>query len=366
VTWDCAVVGLGAMGSATLWQLAARGARAAGVDRFAPPHDRGSTHGESRIIRSAYFEDPAYVPLVRRAFTLWRELEAESGESLLTMTGALMIGSPGSPLVDGALHAARSHGLEHELLDAAEAHRRFPHHLLDEHDVALYERDGGMLAPERAVAAMLRRATALGAQVTTGVGAQRIEASRNGGVRVHLDDGTNLDARRAVVCAGAWLPALLPELPVPLWVERQVCAWFPISDGWPLAAGTFPVFIRQRNTTRGRLVYGVPAPDGASIKLAVHHEGARVDPDAVPREVTADDLRPLQEYVAAHMWGLEPHPVRAITCIYTNTPDEHFVVERMPGMGAVVVVSACSGHGFKFAPALGEAAASLALDGGAD
>lgn len=355
MSFDCAVVGLGAMGSATLWRLAARGARVVGVDRWAPPHDRGSSHGESRIIRTAYHEDPAYVPLVQRSFELWRELEASTGISLLRMTGIAVIGAPESEVVAGALLSARTHGLPHSVLDAATASQRFPYHRIDAGEVAVYEPGGGVLDAEGGVAAMLRRAGELGASIATGCAVRRVEV-RDGVVRLVLHDGGVLQAARAVVCAGPWLGSLVPDLPVPLWVERQVSAWFPVSHG-TFPRDAFPVFIRQLPS--GRLVYGLPGRDGASVKLAVHHEGARVDPDAVPREVTAADLAPLVELVALHMRGLQPQPVRAITCMYTNTPDGNFVVQPLPDSPQVIVVSACSGHGYKFAPAIGDAAANL-------
>ena len=359
MSYDCAVVGLGAMGSATLWRLAARGVRVAGLDRFSPPHDRGSSHGESRVIRSAYFEDPAYLPLVRRAFTLWRSLEAETGEDLLTMTGALMIGRAGTAVIEGSRETARVHGLDHELLDATQAAARHPQHRFVPTDVVFAEREGGVLAPERAVAAMLHRGRELGAHVMTGRTVVSIDATRDENVRLHLSGGEHIDARRAVVCAGPWTPALLPDLPVPLWVERQVNAWFPVEPAERFAAEAFPVFIRQLDS--GRLVYGVPSRDGATIKLAVHHDGARTEPDTVPREVTAADLEPLQDFATTCMNGVAAQPVRAITCLYTNTPDEHFFIGPLPERPQVIAVSACSGHGFKFAPAIGEAAAGLAV-----
>jgi len=362
VSLDCAVVGLGAMGSATLWRLARRGARVAGVDRFAPPHDRGSSHGESRIIRSAYFEDPAYLPLVRRAFALWRELEAETGETVLTLTGAAMIGPADSPLLNGSLRTAQVHHLDHELLDGKHARQALPQHRLDEGDVALVERDGGVLSPEGGVAAMLRAARQHGAQVMTGRTVERITPRLAGGVRVHLAGADPIDARHAVICAGPWTQRLLPDLPVPLRVERQVAAWFPVEDPAPFRPHAFPVFIRW--LAGDRYVYGFPTLDGATLKLAVHHEGTLVDdPDAVPRAITEPDLQPLRDYAASRLRGVESNPVRAITCMYTNTPDEHFVIDAVPDLPGATLVSACSGHGFKFAPAVGEAAADLALDG---
>jgi len=360
MTWDAVVVGLGAMGSATLWRLAERGARVAGIDRFVPPHDRGSSHGKSRIIRSAYFEDPAYLPLVRRAFTLWRELEAGIGESLLTMTGAAMIGGDDSEVVRGAVRTAQEHALPYELLRGDDAAVRFPQHRLDPGDVVAFETGAGVLAPERCVRAMIGRAVELGATVQTGCAVRAIEP-RDDGARVHIDGGAVLDARHVIVCAGPWLPAVLPDLPVPLRVERQVAAWFAVRDVEEFAPERFPVFIRE--LPGRRFVYGCPSLDAATIKLAVHHDGATVDPDALRREVGDDDLEPLRAFAAERLRGVEPRAVRAITCLYTNTPDEHFVVDRLPRAPAVIVVSACSGHGFKFAPPIGEIAAELALDG---
>jgi len=359
--WDAVVVGLGAMGSAALWQLAARGARAAGVDRFAPPHDRGSSHGDSRIIRSAYFEDPAYVPLVQRAFALWRALEAETDESLLVMSGAAMIGAAASQVVRGAVRAAEQHGLRYDLLlDAAAAAERLPQHRFGDGDAAMLEPDGGVLRPERCVAAMLRRAAELGAPVRTGTVVQRVEL-RGDGARVHVRGGEVLDAAHVVVCAGPWTAQVLPELALPLRVERQVTAWFAVDDAAAFAPEAFPVFIRE--LPGGRLVYGIPSLDGATVKLAVHHEGDTVDPDTVSREVTERDLAPLRDFAAQWLRGVEPRAVRAVTCLYTDTPDEHFVVDRLPDGAAATLVSACSGHGFKFAPAVGEAVAGMALGG---
>jgi sarcosine oxidase len=360
---DLVVVGLGAMGGATLWRAAARGLRAVGVDRFDPPHDRGSTHGGSRLIRTAYFEDPAYLPLLREAFALWRALEAEAGETLLTMTGAAMIGRADSEVITGALRTARMHDLPHEMLDCREAARRFPQFALRDDEVLFHEDGGGVLRPERSVAAALRLARARGARVITRQQVTRIEP-RGGGVRVHLHGGDAVDARRAVACAGAWTPALLPSLRAPLSVERQVNAWFDPRDAALYAPQRFPVFIRE--LPGGHFVYGLPAIDGDGVKLAVHHEGQRVDPDNVPRTITDADLQPLRDHATRCLHGLDLQPRRAITCVYTNTPDEHFVIGVLPEAPQVVVVSACSGHGFKFAPVVADIAVDLAVDGGTE
>jgi sarcosine oxidase len=356
--FDVAVIGLGAMGSATLWRLAARGARAIGIDRFVPPHNRGSSHGESRIIRSAYFEDPAYLPLLREAFPLWQALEEESDRHLLTMTGAAMIGRPTSEVIRGAQRTATAYALPHRLLSGADAARAFPQHRLRRDDVVFHEDMGGVLHPERAVAAALHTARGRGAHVLTDTTVQAVEA-HNGGVRI-TTDGAVIEARSAVVCAGAWTARLLPELAPHLWVERQVNAWFPMHDAGEFAAEGFPVFIREMDDDH--YLYGIPSPDG-TVKLAVHHEGVQVDPDTMSRDVTDDDLAPLRDHAQHWMLAMDANPVRSIVCMYTNTPDEHFVVDTLPHAQPITVVSACSGHGFKFAPIIGDIAADLALHG---
>lgn len=357
MTTDVIVVGSGTMGSMALWRLARRGAAAVGLEQFAPGHDRGSGHGESRMTRTAYFEGPEYVPLVQAALPLWRELEAEAGAELLTMTGGLMIGRPDGELVAGALRSARAHGLACELLDPAGAAERFPQHRLAPDEVALWEEGAGVLRPERAIRAAAGRAAALGAELVTGVRVTAIEADGDG-VAVRAGDAV-YRARRAIVCAGAWVGRLLPAAGLPVAVERQVMTWFPAADPASFAPERFPVFVHER---AGRAGYGLPTLDGATVKVAIHHGGAPADPDAVDRTVTDADVAPAAAFVAETLPGLTPVPARAEVCLYTNTPDLHFVVGPA-GPSGVTVVSACSGHGFKFAPVIGEIAADLALDG---
>jgi sarcosine oxidase len=356
------VAGAGTMGSMALWRLARRGASVLGLEQFAPGHDRGSGHGDSRMIRTAYFEGPEYVPLVRAAFPLWRELEAESAAELLTMTGGLMIGRPGGALVTGALRSAREHGLARELLEPAQVAGRFAHHRLAPDEVALWEEGAGVLRPERAIRAAAERARALGAALVTGARVTAIEAG-DGGVTVHAGGAVHR-GRHLVVCAGPWLGGLLPGPGLPLEVERQVMAWFPAPDPAPFAPERFPVFIRER---AGRPAgYGLPSLDGATVKVGLHHGGRRADPDALDREVTGADVAPLAALVEETLRGLVPRPARAAVCMYTNTPDEHFVVGSAPGLPGVTVLGGFSGHGFKFAPVMGEIAADLALEGGTE
>src|SRR5579884_595789 len=236
-----AVIGLGAMGSATLWQLAARGIEAIGFEQFQPGHDRGSSHGESRIIRTAYFEGASYVPLVQRAFALWDDLQAQTGEDLLIRTGGLMIGTPGSEVVAGTRASVEAHKLAHELLDAEGVDRRFPQHVLDADEIAVFEGPAGVLRPERAVRAMASRAAVLGASVRHG---SRVEAVEPGdaGVRVTVD-GEVHEFDRVVLSVGAWLPTFMPALP--LVVTRQVMAWFAIEDGAAFSPDRFPIFMHE-------------------------------------------------------------------------------------------------------------------------
>ena len=357
--FDVVVVGVGSMGSMALWRLARRGLRVLGVEQFEPGHDRGSGHGESRIIRTAYFEGQEYVPLVRSAFQLWRELESESGRPLLTMTGALMIGRPEDELVRGVLRSIQEHGLEHELLDQQEARRRHPQHRLLPTEVALFERDAGLLRPEAAVRAAAERAVELGAQLVTG---RRVSglSFQEGGVQVDAG-GATYRARRAVVSPGAWLPRLLPELELPIEIERQVQVWFPARRIESFLPEAFPVFMHERD---GLLLYGLPSMDGATVKVAVHHEGRPADPDRLDREVTEAELDHVSELVGERLEGLEPVAARAAVCMYSNSPDYRFVVGTHPRAPATIVLGGFSGHGFKFAPVIGEAAAEWAATGG--
>lgn len=337
-----AVVGGGAMGSATAWRLTQRGVDVVCFDRYSPPHTFGSSHGESRIIRTAYFEGPWYVPLLREAFGLWRELEAQTGSDLLTITGALMLGSESSAVVRGALESARMHDLDIDLMDGDVVRERYPGHVLSEDDVAVLDVQAGFLRVEPAIEAMLSRAG---------------EVRRNTVVESIDDVLDDFDA--VVVAAGAWTPELVDWLP--LTVERQVVGWFAIEDGvdW-FTPDRFPVFIRESAETGD--VYGLPTLDGRSVKVAVHHDGVATDPDHVKRTADDADLNPLKRYVAHYMRGVSTEVTRSSVCLYTNTPDQHFAIGVSPRDPRVTVISACSGHGFKFAPVIGDIAADLVVD----
>ena len=245
------------MANDAAWRLAARGARVLGLEQFTPGHNQGSSHGELCIIRTAYFSDPRYVPLAQAAFPLWRQLEAESGDSLLTMTGALMIGAPYSRVVRGALASAHQHGLAHQLLDAASLEARYPQHRLAPGEVAVQEAAAGVLRPEAAIRAAAARSVALGAEIRTGTTVRQLPPIA-GGLKVETDDGS-FSAPVVIAAAGAWTGPLLPDLRLPLQVERQMLAWFPVADPAPYDPARCPVYIHEIGP--GRYRYGFPTLD---------------------------------------------------------------------------------------------------------
>jgi len=358
MTVDVAVIGLGATGSAALHHLAERGLRVIGLEQYTPGHARGSSHGETRIIRLGYFEHPSYVPLVRAAFPLWRQIELDSGTRLLEVTGILEMGAPDGTLVAGTLRSARTHGLPHELLDAAEVARRFPVFRLPPGFVGVFQPDGGILAAEPAVAAQVALARAAGAEVRTNETVRAIE-STSGGVRIVTDRGTVM-AAQAVVAAGPWIKQLLPELAVPIRVTRQAIGWFAPSDTAPFARERCPVFMIEN---QDGIFYGFPRGPQPGIKFARHHSDETVDPSAAVRPMDGADEAVLRTALAAHVPSADGALLDAQICRYTMTPDEDFILDRLPGAPAVIVASPCSGHGFKFGPVVGDIVADLVTRG---
>lgn len=357
-TVDVAVVGLGAMGCAALYELATRGVRALGVEQFEPGHERGSSHGESRAIRLSYFEHPSYVPLLHRAYAKWRALEAECGETILTVTGILEAGYPGSTVVQGSLLASREHGLAHETLDAAEIARRYPAFRLPETWTAMFQPDGGFLRPERAIANFVSSAKRRGAEVWTRT---RVGAIHPGPVSVVVDtDRGPVEAGQVIVAAGPWIGALAPELAPHLTLTRQVLGWFKPPNPALVAPDRFPVFVLQ---TEADNVYGFPDFAGTGLKAASHIKGrVLANPEALRQDGDEQDeaqIRGGLRYIPAADGRL----TRMQTCIYTRTPDDFFVIDRAAASPRVILASPCSGHGFKFASVVGEIVADLALDG---
>jgi sarcosine oxidase len=359
VTHDVIVVGLGAMGSAALYHLARRNVRAIGLERFEPGHERGSSHGRTRIIRHGYFEHPSYVPLVRRAAAMWRELETASGRPLMTVTGIAEIGRPDSALVAGTLAASRQHHLPHEVVTAHELMRRHPAFRLPQDYVAVIQPDGGFVEAEAGIRAHLRLAVAAGADMRTGEMVVSIEQI---GDRVRVQtERKAYEASAVIVAAGPWTASLLPELALPLQVTRQVLLWVRPNQPELFRAGWFPVFMIE---SEHGIHYGFPLHDDGLLKIAKHHHaGEIVDPETCDRVVSATD----EEAITGRLFAMLPAasgPVMAAkTCLYTMAPDGDFVLDRVPGRERIVIASPCSGHGFKFAPAIGLALADLALTG---
>jgi sarcosine oxidase len=349
VTADVVVVGLGGVGSAAAAVLARRGLRVLGLDRHPPVHDQGASHGETRIVRTAYFEGAAYVPLLRRAYELWDEL------GLLHRTGGLFLGARGSRVLEGSLATAQAHSLPHELLDAAEVAGRFPALRLPPDTVALFETDAGWVPPEAAVAAQLERAAAAGADLRHGEPVLSWSAGPDG-VRVRTPAGTHT-AGSLVLAPGRWAPELLPDLPVPLVVEPRVMHWF-APPGGTAAFEHLPVWIWE--CADGTTAYGAPpaaGPDGG-VKAALHHSPRR-PPAQWPVEEVAALLAPL-------LPGLGGRVLRSVDCTYTLTPDHDPVVGPHPAAPSVIVACGFSGHGFKLTPVLGEVLADLATTGRTD
>lgn len=359
--FDVAVVGLGGMGSAILADCARRGASAIGLEQFERGHDLGSSSGKSRMIRKAYFEDPAYVPLLLRAYDLWREIERETGTELLRLTGLLMVGEEQTEIIAGARRAAKEHDLPLESLSAREIKMRYPTLKVLEEEVGVYEPDGGVLNPERAVEAQLHLATIRGAEMRFGVAMNNWRAV-SGGFAMQLADGTSVTSRALVLSLGPWFKDSLERLGIPIRVQRNVQAWFqPSIDVY--APPRFPPFLLDRKGLPAPL-YGFP-DFGDGVKAAFHSYGDLTDAANVVREVdAARDLEPIVHAMEQWMPGAAMTLRAAKACLYTLTPDCHFVVDRHPEHSRLVLCGGFSGHGFKFAPVIGEIGAALALEEG--
>jgi sarcosine oxidase len=357
-TFETVVVGLGAMGSAALHHLASRGVKVLGIDRFATPHLHGSTHGRTRIIREAYYEHPCYVPMVQRAYELWASLEKEIGEQLFVQTGGLMIGPPEGELFAGALRSAKEHGLAHTILEPAQVHARYPGFRVPDGSMALHEPRAGLLFPEKCVEAHLALAKRAGATIRTGITVTRWNADE--GIRIETDAG-ELRARTLILAAGPWLPALVPDLELPLEVERQLFHWFePASHPEWYDAAHSPISLIEYADGR----FFATFPDvGHGVKAGIHHEGAVIDIDAPRAPATTAEGAEIQALLARYLPQAAGHILDSATCVYTNTPDHDFLLDRHPVHPNVLIASPCSGHGFKFSSAIGEILADIATTG---
>lgn len=361
--FDVAVIGLGAMGGAAAAHLAARGARVIGFDTSHPAHPMSSSHGDSRVIRLGYFEDPAYVPLLRRAYRNWRALEAEVHEELLTLTGVLHIGAVDSEIVSGTRTACEQYDLSFEMLDADLVHRRYPMFALGAGEVGLLEPEGGFLRPERVVAAHLRVAALAGAVLRLGEKVTAIEPG-DGGVTIVSPTG-RVRARTVIVATGPWIADLVPALRAVAKPIRQVVAWYAPHDAAATGPDRMPVYLRDEGEAGSYFGFPTLGPEGLKVGRHCHFDEP-LDPDQPNAPVNERDEALLDGFMARNLPEAAGARLAATTCRYTMLPSEQFLIDHLPSEGSVIVASPCSGHGFKFASVIGEILADLALRGGTD
>lgn len=367
--YDAIILGLGAIGSATLYQMSRRGMRVLGIDQFSPPHAFGSTHGETRVTRLAIGEGAHYTPLAMRSHEIWRELEAATGSDLLTTNGGLIISGPtsresfhGASFFSTTIEAARRHNIPHQLLDANQIRRRFPQFAVSDEENGYFEPSAGFVRPEACIRAQLTLAQSLGAEIRANERVVGFEAGANG-VTV-ATNGRRYETDNLVVAAGPWLPQLLGNsLATHFKVYRQTLHWFDIEDHFSeFTSDKFPIFIWELPRRRGGS-YGFPAIDGpkGGIKVATEQFATTTMPELVDREVSAAERDGVyRNFVAPYFPGVGQAGVKSAVCLYTVTADFGFVLDRHPQHKRIIVASPCSGHGFKHSAALGEAVCEVA------
>ncbi len=357
--FDVIVLGLGANGSSAVYHLSKTDLKICGIDRFAPPHPFGSSHGQSRIIRQAYHESPMYVPLVKASYVLWNELEEAWGNQLFLPTGGLMLGAEEAGVVKGAQLSAETHDIPYEYLENKDIRQRFPALKAGSETVGILEKNAGILFPEECVQANLSLAQERGATMLYNEKVKDIKPSFNS-INVITDKG-NYTTRKLIVSAGAWLGELLPELHLPLVIERQVLYWYQNTNPALQSAvmpDALPIFIWEYE--KGKTFYGF-ADLGDGIKIANHHAGLPIQPDLLSQEIYADEKAEMNNLVQAYI-NIEPRFNYSTVCMYTNTPDEHFILDYHPQNKNIIIGSPCSGHGFKFSSLSGKILADLALE----
>jgi sarcosine oxidase len=361
--FDVIVVGVGAMGASTCWELARRGVRVLGLEQFDIPHTRGSSHGFSRMIRMAYYEHPDYVPLLRRAYERWEQLEKATGQKLLYITGGLYMGWRESEVIAGSLAAAQQYQLAHELIEHADLKTRYPQFELPADHVGLLEPRAGFLVPERVISAYAEDALASGAEIH---GQEAVQSW--GPIANRMTVKTNrasYEADQLIFCGGAWTTRLVRDLGIDLVVTRQVMGWV-----WPkqpslFEIGTLPVW--AIDSPRGSIWYGFPITDEPpGFKIALHARGSVADPDQVNREISPDDEKTFRECLTGYIPRADGPVLSMRTCLYTNSPDSHFIIDRHPRLQRVLLACGFSGHGFKFASVVGEVLADYATRGKTD
>lgn len=359
MAYDVIVIGVGGMGSATAYHLARRKKKVLGIEQFDIPHQLGSSHGVNRIIRLAYAEHPSYVPLLRRAYELWRELENSTGERLLVVTGGLDVGPEDGTVVAGSVRSCHEHGIPHELLSAAAVGRRFPGYRLARGMVSVYQADAGFVMAERSVVAHASGALTHGAEIH---GRERVLDWKvgRGGVRVRTDRGS-YEAERLVLTAGAWSGKMVGALAPVAKPERQVMLWTQPRRPERFRIGAFPVF--NMEAPEGRF-YGFPVHGIPGFKIGkYHHREQQVDPDSIDRDCDTSDEAVVREGIRRYFPDADGPTLSMATCMFTNTPDEHFILDVHPDAPRVSIAAGFSGHGFKFCSVVGEIMADLATAG---
>ncbi len=373
-SYDYIIIGLGANGSSALYELSKtsklsrKGNKILGFDRFIPPHIHGSSHGESRIIRQAYYEDPVYVPLLKEAYQLWKDLEKEAGKELFLKTGGLMLGREDSAVVTGSRLSAETHGIPYEYLSAADLHHRFPAFRPRPDTIGLLEKEAGILFPEECIRTFLEGAVANGAAVRYNEAVLKLQPFMDK-VEVTTTAGT-YTAEKLILTAGPWTGALLPELGLPLRIERQVVLWFrdgqtagDAGSGKPsgktsrFGPASMPVYIWEY--TPGKMFYGFPDL-GHGIKIGWHHNGSSMRPDELSPDIRREEISEMSA-VAADYLGMQPVFDSGAVCMYTNTPDQHFIIDFHPAFKNIIIASPCSGHGFKFSSLTGRLLSDMAM-----
>ncbi len=359
ITFEVIVLGLGANGSSALYHLSKTSYKVAGIDRFTPPHTYGSSHGESRIIRQAYHEHPMYVPLVKEAYKLWYELEKESKNKLFLQTGGIMLGDENASVVKGAKRSAETHGIAYEYLESEAIQQRYPAFKTSHDTVGVVEKEAGILFPEECIKANLQLSANNGAVLLFDEKVISIQPHHNG-VEI-ITDKNKYQTHKLIVSAGAWLNQLLPDLHLPLTVERQVLYWFANTDILLqpyLQPNALPIYIWEYEPNK--LFYGFPDL-GNGIKVAPHHAGRTINPDLLSQEVSDEEVKNMSGIVTEFV-NIKPKFSHSSVCMYTNTPDEHFIIDFHPQYHNIIIGSPCSGHGFKFSSLTGKILADMALE----
>jgi sarcosine oxidase len=357
-SYDITVIGAGAAGSAAAYHLAKTGKKILVIDRYTPPHNEGSSHGQSRIIREAYFEGPFYVPLIQQAYELWHQLEKESNKKLLLRTGGLMLGASDSMVVKGALLSAIEHHLPYEYLNSSEIKKRFPGFKPDAETVGIYEEVAGILFPEECIRTNLELAKNSNTsfhfdEIVTGI------SGKGDSVEIITTKGIYTSGK-VIISTGAWLNELLPDLQLPLTVARQLLFWFKCEakDAGKYLPANFPVYLWENE--KDKIFYGFPDL-GDGIKIAIHHRGKKTTASTIDRQVHEEEIKEMSKIIKDYL-GVKATYNYSAVCMYTNTPDEKFIIDYHPLNRNIIIASPCSGHGFKFSSAVGKLLCDMSME----